>query len=52
MENEDEWFDANSGTVTKIPDSQWSYRLWFMEWIDFNGDNSYKEKNGELNAAG
>jgi hypothetical protein len=25
---QDEWFDANDGTVTKnIPDSQWSYRL-------------------------
>ncbi|TWI43588.1 gliding motility-associated-like protein, partial [Flavobacterium glaciei] len=53
---QDEWFDANNdGIVTKnIPDSNGAidYSLW--EWIDFNGDNSYKGKEniGELNAAG
>ncbi|MFV8380050.1 gliding motility-associated C-terminal domain-containing protein, partial [Flavobacterium sp. LB3R33] len=53
---QDEWFDANNdGVVTQnIPDANGAidYSLW--EWIDFNGDNSFKgtENIGELNAAG
>ncbi|QKJ62456.1 Calx-beta domain-containing protein [Flavobacterium sp. M31R6] len=53
---QDEWYDANNdGLVTKnLPDANGvvDYSKW--EWIDFNGDGSYKgkENTGELNAAG
>ncbi|WP_264565610.1 gliding motility-associated C-terminal domain-containing protein [Flavobacterium sp. N3904] len=53
---QDEWYDANNdGLVTQnVPDSNGviDYSKW--EWIDFNGDGSYKGKEnaGELNAAG
>ncbi|WP_207802036.1 gliding motility-associated C-terminal domain-containing protein [Flavobacterium aquariorum] len=53
---QDEWYDANNdGLVTQnLPDASGvvDYSKW--EWIDFNGDGSYKgkENTGELNAAG
>ncbi|SHH00620.1 T9SS type B sorting domain-containing protein, partial [Flavobacterium defluvii] len=53
---QDEWYDANNdGVVTKnVPDANGAidYSLW--EWIDFNGDGSYKGplNVGELNAGG
>ena len=53
---QDEWYDANNdGLVTQnLPDANGvvDYSKW--EWIDFNGDGSYKGKEnaGELNAAG
>ncbi|WP_281239805.1 DUF7507 domain-containing protein [Flavobacterium praedii] len=53
---QDEWFDANNdGLVTKnIPDANGGFDYSKWEWIDLNGDGSYKGSNnvGELNAAG
>ncbi|WP_281323664.1 gliding motility-associated C-terminal domain-containing protein [Flavobacterium sp. IMCC34518] len=53
---QDEWYDANNdGLVTKnIPDSNGVIDFSKWEWIDFNGDGSYKgiANAGELNAAG
>ncbi|MGQ7947508.1 DUF7507 domain-containing protein [Flavobacterium sp. WC2509] len=53
---QDEWFDANNDNlVTKnIPDANGSFDYSKWEWIDLNGDGSYKGplNVGELNAAG
>nr|WP_315262573.1 gliding motility-associated C-terminal domain-containing protein [uncultured Flavobacterium sp.] len=53
---QDEWFDANNDNLVtqNIPDSNGSFDYSKWEWIDLNGDGSYKgEMNvGELNAAG
>jgi gliding motility-associated-like protein len=53
---QDEWYDANNdGLVTKnIPNANGYIDSTKWEWIDFNGDNSYKglANYGELNAAG
>jgi gliding motility-associated-like protein len=53
---QDEWYDANNdGLVTKnIPDANGNIDSSTWEWIDYNGDNSYKglSNYGELNAAG
>ncbi|WP_269221602.1 Ig-like domain-containing protein [Flavobacterium sp. IMCC34518] len=53
---QDEWYDANNdGLVTKnIPDANGVIDFSKWEWIDFNGDGSYKgiQNAGELNAAG
>jgi gliding motility-associated-like protein/uncharacterized repeat protein (TIGR01451 family) len=53
---QDEWFDANNdGLVTQnIPDANGSFDYSKWEWIDLNGDGSYKGplNVGELNAAG
>ncbi|WP_300978989.1 gliding motility-associated C-terminal domain-containing protein, partial [Flavobacterium sp.] len=53
---QDEWYDANNDNLVtqNIPDANGviDYSKW--EWIDFNGDGSYKgiQNIGELNAAG
>jgi len=53
---QDEWFDANNDNlVTKnIPDANGAFDYSKWEWIDLNGDGSYKGASnvGELNAAG
>ncbi|WP_281238022.1 gliding motility-associated C-terminal domain-containing protein [Flavobacterium praedii] len=53
---QDEWYDANNdGLVTKnIPDANGVIDFSKWEWVDFNGDGSYKgiQNAGELNAAG
>ncbi|WP_281324241.1 gliding motility-associated C-terminal domain-containing protein [Flavobacterium sp. IMCC34518] len=53
---QDEWYDANNdGLVTQnIPDANGVIDFSKWEWIDFNGDGSYKgiQNAGELNAAG
>lgn len=53
---QDEWFDANNdGLITKnIPDENGAFDYSQWEWVDLNGDDSYKGSNnvGELNAAG
>uniref|UniRef100_UPI000557686A T9SS C-terminal target domain-containing protein n=1 Tax=Flavobacterium succinicans TaxID=29536 RepID=UPI000557686A len=53
---QDEWFDANNdNVVTKnVPDANGSFDYSKWEWIDLNGDDSYKGilNVGELNAAG
>jgi len=53
---QDEWYDANNDNlVTKnIPDANGSFDYSKWEWMDLNGDGSYKGPSnvGELNAAG
>ncbi|MBS7231238.1 gliding motility-associated C-terminal domain-containing protein [Flavobacterium psychroterrae] len=53
---QDEWYDANNdGIVTKnIPDGNGAVDYSQWEWIDLNGDGSYKGtlNVGELNAGG
>ncbi|OOG68575.1 gliding motility-associated C-terminal domain-containing protein [Flavobacterium sp. A45] len=53
---QDEWFDANNDNLVtqNIPDANGSFDYSKWEWIDLNGDGSYKGplNVGELNAAG
>jgi len=53
---QDEWFDANNDNLVtqNIPDANGSFDYSKWEWIDLNGDGSYKGPSnvGELNAAG
>ncbi|WP_264564043.1 gliding motility-associated C-terminal domain-containing protein [Flavobacterium sp. N3904] len=53
---QDEWFDANNDNLVtqNIPDANGSFEYSKWEWIDLNGDGSYKGQVnvGELNAAG
>ncbi|MBW4362185.1 DUF7507 domain-containing protein, partial [Flavobacterium taihuense] len=53
---QDEWFDANNDNLItqNIPDANGSFDYSKWEWIDLNGDGSYKGaiNVGELNAAG
>ncbi|HSD08656.1 DUF7507 domain-containing protein [Flavobacterium sp.] len=53
---QDEWFDANNDNLVtqNIPDANGSIDYSKWEWVDLNGDGSYKGTTnvGELNAAG
>jgi gliding motility-associated-like protein len=53
---QDEWFDANNDNLVtqNIPDANGTFDYSKWEWIDLNGDGSYKgsQNVGELNAAG